>query len=266
MFSALIKELETIQGVVLRIKSVNVNNREVKLAVIELGKRYFAEFHPKVTELGGDAEGVFAKHWQKLISLAHGNNSKKSYTSVLRTLRRFVSDLNVQALTAPRAATQQNGNSYFSDIEIALLKTLDQMTPTAGLSYRQAVSDLNSAEMRQSYRGVAAEFREVLREVLDHLAPDGSLTVQNWYKQEPGRSGPTMKQKVSFVLKSRDFGDTKRKPTEKSAEMIDTLCGDITRATYDRTSLSVHLQTTRDEVSRLRQYVLLVLTELLELN
>src|SRR6266853_172856 len=51
------------------------------------------------------------------------------------------------------------------------LATLDKVVPTTALSSRQAPQDLGD-QQRVSYRGTAAELREVLRELLDHLASD----------------------------------------------------------------------------------------------
>lgn len=59
------------------------------------------------------------------------------------------------------------------------------LVPTAALSYQQAIRDLADGG-RVSYRGPAAELREVLREVLDHQAPDGEVMKSSDYKPEKG--------------------------------------------------------------------------------
>jgi hypothetical protein len=67
----------------------------------------------------------------------------------------------------------------------------------AANSYRQALDDLTNGN-RVSYRGTAAELREGVREVVDHLAPDDAVTKATGFKLEKDRSRPTMKQTARF--------------------------------------------------------------------
>ena len=67
-------------------------------------------------------------------------------------------------------ATAAGGPAQTS-VEVQIIETLQSLVPTAALSYQQAIRDLADST-RVSYRGPAAELREVLREVCDHLAPD----------------------------------------------------------------------------------------------
>ena len=46
-------------------------------------------------------------------------------------------------------------------------------------------------QTRISYRGTAAELREVLRELLDHLAPDADV-LKSGIRLEAGQTTPTM--------------------------------------------------------------------------
>ena len=87
-----------------------------------------------------------------------------------------------------------------------------------------------------------------------HLAPDVEVKEESWFKLEKGCSGPTMKQKVRFGLSSRGKNKTKRTTAEKTVELIETLCGEIFRAVYNRASLSTHVETSRDEVAQLKRY------------
>ena len=56
---------------------------------------------------------------------------------------------------------------------------------------------------RISYKGTIAELREILREVLDYLAPDKEVIATPGFKLEKDRFTPTMKQRVRHVLRSR---------------------------------------------------------------
>ncbi len=197
--------------------------------------------------------------FQDLLRLTQGNNSKASYSKRIKKVETTLKELAIKdvANTQPQLITQQN--------ERILLATLESILPTAALSYRQAIIDLEGSIQKISYRGTASELREALRETLDHLAPDKDILNANWFKPEQGQSKPTMKQKVRYILKNRNINETKRLPTEKSIEMIDELIGQVARAVYNRASLSTHVSTTRVEVIQIKRYVDIILYELLEI-
>jgi hypothetical protein len=62
---------------------------------------------------------------------------------------------------------------------------------------------------RQSWRGPATD----LREVLDHVAPDKEVTVQQGFKLEKNQIGLTMKQKVRFILGKRRVSKNSKQDT-----------------------------------------------------
>jgi hypothetical protein len=101
----------------------------------------------------------------------------------------------VTSATAPDAHTSRE--------EKLILHTPESLVPSAALSYRQGLLDLVGVQ-RVSYHGTAAEFRESLRETLDHLAPDLKVVAQPWYKPEEGQKKPTMKQKARYILDLRE--------------------------------------------------------------
>jgi hypothetical protein len=139
-----------------------------------------------------------------------------------------------------------------------LIAALKGVLPTAAAGYEQALRDLASAD-RVSYRGVASELREVLREVLDHFAPDDRLP-----KGSDGRK-PTMKAKVRYILRGRNMGDTRRGAAESAAEILDEGVPNLARSVYDLGSLDTHVSPTREEVARLRRYLEALLLDLLEI-
>jgi hypothetical protein len=98
------------------------------------------------------------------------------------------------------------------------------------------------------------------------LAPDSEVLKQPGFKLEENQTKPTMKQKVRFVLTSRDRNKTQRDATEKSVDLIESLVGEVARATYNRASLATHVETTRSEVHRIKRYVDTVLFDLLEIS
>ena len=128
------------------------------------------------------------------------------------------------------------------------------------------MQDLDSGEVRFSYRGTASELREVLRETLDIPAPDDDIAKQSWFKLETNCTGPTMKQKVRFILSSRGKSKAQRALPEKSIDLVENLCGDVARAVYTRASTSTHVQTTKQEVQQMKRYLDAVLFDVLEIG
>lgn len=269
MITELLSRLNSLAVLVKKNKAINVNSKLVKEAAVEAGSYYFKQCRTDVQRLlrNNDLLTEIDEEWQYLIHLAHGNNPKKSYLSLIRKLLRKTKGLTVASHTfVPSEPISEPTKINYSEAEKILVSTLEELLPTAALSYKQGLQDLNSSSGRLSYRGTAGEFREALRETLDHLAPDNDVSKQSWFKLEPNCSNPTMKQKVRFILSSRGKNKTQRYSAEKAVHLIETLCGDITRALYNRASLSAHVQTTKQEVAQLKRYLDAILFDILEIG
>jgi len=267
MVGELLKELLAFTARLKGRSSVNVNDEVSKASAIGLATKYFNSVRPSVRQTLGDSYDPtnLDAGWQDLVRLAHGNNARSTYLKLLKGLAAALKDANVSALS--RAAERRGSATSPSDLtaaETQLLETLEALLPTAAASYRQGLLDLGS-EQRLSYRGTASEFREALRETLDHLAPDSDVAKQTGFKYEDGQTRPTMKQKTRFVLTSRGRSKTQAAVTEKAIAVVEGLTGEVVRATYDRASLATHLETTRAEVQRIKRYVDTVLFDLLEI-
>jgi hypothetical protein len=146
-----------------------------------------------------------------------------------------------------------------------IVETLRGLVPGAALAYEQALIDLASVD-RLSWRWPATDFREALRETLDHLAPDADVMAQPGFKLEPNTTVPTMKQKTRFVLRKRRIQRSKIEASETAVEAIDTAVGAFVRSVYTRSSTSTHTATDRDEVIRIREFVRVALGEVLEIR
>ncbi len=249
-------------------RSVNVNDRETKDAIVAIASRYFKSVRDALC-LPGTSDGALKHHdekWQELLRLAHGNNGRKTYVRVLGQLKRELSEFSVVSLSHKLERGVNGGElSDLTPAEQLIIDTLDRSISSASASYRQGVLDLRGV-LRLSYRGTAAEFREALRETLDHLAPDSDVTSQGDFKYEDDQKKPTMKQKVRFVLKKRGWNKTRLSATEHSVSLIENLVGDVMRAVYARASLAIHLETSRREVLQVKRYVDVVLFDLLEIS
>jgi len=268
MLGQLLERVAALQGKTRRGDSVNVNDRHTKDEVVTVAGLYFSEHRTQVVASVGQTEQVLEvdQTWQDLLALAQGNNSRKSYLKVLGAIRQGLSALNVACLTHV-ASKGVHGTSLsdLSQAEELIISTLESSVPSAANSYRQGILDLQS-RARLSYRGTASEFREALRETLDHLAPDAEVTKQPGFKLEDKQTKPTMKQKVRFVLVTRDRNKTQREAAEKSVDLIESLAGEVARAVYNRASLATHVETARKEVQQVKRYVDTVLFDLLEIS
>jgi len=180
---------------------------------------------------------------------------------VLRRVQQIVgSDLVSQTQRIDLGASSAK---TMSPLETKILDALDRVIPTTALSYKQVLQDLNG-QNRFSYRGTAAELREVLRELLDYLAPDSE--VLRVVKLNPDQKRPSMKQKATFILKNRGVGDTTRKTAEDSVSAVENSVGSLARSVYDRGSVSTHIAATRTEVLTFKGYAEAVLAELLQIH
>ena len=145
------------------------------------------------------------------------------------------------------------------------MKTLNDLCPTACKSYQQGLHDL-SDHKRQSWQGTVTEFREALRETLDQMASDDVVKAQTGFKLEQDRRGPTMRQKVVFILKNRRAGSNEIKTAKSNVDVINEKTGIFVRSVYNRSSASTHGAPTHEETISIKKYIALILSELLQVR
>lgn len=162
--------------------------------------------------------------------------------------------------TAPAGEPGATAQHVRNDIYEALL---DVSEPLAN-KYVQAKTDLETPG-RLSWSGSAHEIREVLRGLLEALAPDEEVTTQSWYKQDKQTPGPTQKQRVRYVLQERGAGSKEQKVAEK-VDVIEDWVGDLARATYTRASDAAHRTKDPKEVRRIVRYFEAFAHDLLDLD
>jgi hypothetical protein len=203
---------------------------------------------------------------QRLLALANGRNARTSYTIALRQIRSEIQ--RIEFARERRLGEQRHGTAtvLVSDVESRIIATLQQLVPTAALSYEQALRDLANSTRRQSFRGTANELREALRETVDHLAPDAEVMAASNFRLEAGQTGPTQRQKVGYILRSRQLPSAARRVPEETVSLIEELTGAVARASYTRSSLSAHIASSEQEVRQLKMYVDGVLAELLQVH
>ena len=241
-----------------RVRARQVQAASIKNSSKELVNGFFDQARISFTAHGLDDESMAGldKWMQELLTHTQKASLKSSYSRTLKSIDQELNGIEV-ALVAP-----QSGAKHLDGKEERIASTLSGLVATAGQSYTQACIDLRD-DSRHSYRGAAAEMREALREVLDHLAPDKDVAAQSGFKLEADQKKPTMKQKVRFILASRGKGKSQTAPAENSTGVVEERVGALARSVYDRSSLSTHVGTTKQEVQQVKAYVDVVLTELL---
>jgi hypothetical protein len=245
-----------------RTTSAHVNAAPLKAEVQAVARLYMQEARPFLIKEGFEAElALLDGHFQKLFQLAAGRSSSAAYKSRVTAIRKALPAI-TSRLEMEVGSTAETAK--MSSSEQVLFKAISDLVPSAGLSYQQAIHDLADAT-RVSFRGPATELREVLREVLDHQAPDDEVVASEGFGLEPGRGKPTMKQKVRFILKAREQGDTARELPEKAAEAVEAVIGGLARSVYNYGSLVTHVAGERLAVIQMKRYVEAVLSHLLEL-
>jgi hypothetical protein len=265
VWALLWKRIETFSNSISRHSARTVNASRLRQQARDLVQGYFHDVKGTLQRLGVTDATVrdLDSEMRRLIGLASGRSSKSSYQDVLRNIKseRRRIETGLEFLIGAESPT----SATLTGSESAILATLEKMIPNAGASYRQAMLDLQQ-KSRVSYRGTAAELREVVREVLDQLAPDMDVTSSVGFKLEEGLKGPSMKQKVRFILKARKVPDAAKQTAEDSVKHIDENLPSLSRAVYNRGSMDVHTGRTREEVLNFKLYVDAVLGELLEIH
>lgn len=262
------RRLDALKTAITRLKSkLSVSSTSVRDDARETVQFYFRRVRGLLETIDIEAEQIaeIDQEMQHMIEIAAGVNRKSTYLRIIRQLRRLRAPLTTTIEIRANKESVAPPVLLLSLVETAILQTLDKLLPLTALSYRQALHDL-ADQTRYSYRGVAAEFREVLREVLDHLAPDADVMKTPGFKLEPGQTKPTMKQKTVFILKARGLNDTQRKPATDAVAIVESAVGSLARASYTVGSLATHISAERSEVLTFKGYSDAVIAQLLEIH
>jgi Predicted pPIWI-associating nuclease len=270
-WQSLLESLAGLERAIGRVSAVHVNTTAARESARSLVQDYFRGGRPDLIEIGLTEDDLkeLDSEMQRLLLLANGRNAKQSYMKLLREIRRSVQRMELTReyrLGEQRQSEAHPARSLANEVESKIIATLKKLLPTAALSYEQALRDLADSTGRVSFRGTANELREALRETVDHLAPDEDVMAAPGFKLEKGQTGPTQKQKVRFILRSRQLPETARRAPEDSVALIEELTGSVARASYTRSSLSAHVASTEREVRQLKMYVDSVLAELLQVH
>jgi hypothetical protein len=259
------RRLDALKISVGRAEGTNIGSAAVRTEAKETVQHYFRQARPQLLALRSDAAQVNTLDaiTQHILELTARPNRKSTYQKCIRELNGLRATVEA-AIEIRASGTPPHQARLTTATEAAIIETLNGIVPTVALSYRQVLQDL-SDQTRVSYRGTASELREVLRELLDHLAPDEAV-LKSGVRLEKGQTTPTMKQKTIFILKARGVGETARKPATDAVAAVEGAVGSLARSVYNRGSLSTHIATTRTEVMTFKGYTDALLADLLQVH
>ena len=257
-----LESVERLRARLRKLKDGPVASKPFREAAQALVRDYFATTRPALASHSTDLVGALDADCQELMRFTHSRTLKSRYASLLKALATNSRELELAVMSGTGTSTVQSANG---EREQLIIDTMRKIVPAAARSFEQGLMDLRSTD-RVSWRGAVVEFREALREVLDHLAPDKDVQAQAGFKLEKDTHGPTMKQKVVFILKSRQKSTSDTKVSADAVIVVDEMVGGFVRSVYQRSSMATHVALGKDEANRVREYVTLALMELLEIN
>lgn len=257
--TSLLAEVERARKSLNAVTGPQLHSATARASLRELAERYFADVRPGIKESSSSSEhrDSVDSAMKALLALCHKHGSVDKYKELLRNVKAHLIHLDTGLVVLSQEEDVRTGP------DARIITTLRALLPSAAASYEQALIDLSHSR-RLSWRGPATDLREALRETLDHLAPDTDVCASAGYKSEPNTNGPTMKQKVRFILKNRGRSKSASAPAEDATIAIDEAIGAFVRSVYTRSSLSTHTPTEKAEVLRILDLVRVVLGELLE--
>ena len=261
----LLQAAEKLTKVISSYPGKQIRSEKVKGSVRAMVQDYFQETRGLISTL--DTSSLDTR-MQTLYALTSKNATAASYKSALHSIKKLIQEAELALIIAPsNPPTPQENAGGLSHTDGLIVETLEELLPNTALSYKQVIADLGEAG-RLSYRGTATELREVVREVLDHLAPDDDVIKSDSFVFEKDRERPTMQQKAKYILRLRGQARKAIEVPKKALEVIENTVSALVRSTYDRGSIATHTQTglSKPSIQQLKMYVDGVLCELLEIH
>jgi hypothetical protein len=255
------RQLEVLINLTASGRSKNLPADIVQPTARTIAKIYFEDVRSELDAVK-NREGLLDEiDWviQSILRLASGTREKQAYIGHIKELRPYLLEATIDLMKA-----RGSSRLILSETERAILDTLTAMLPRSAPSYEQALRDIARGR-RVSWRGTATELREVLRDVMDHLAPDEKVMAAPGFQLERDQTKPTQKQKVRFILRARRSSSAARSVAEASLATVDETIAALARSTYQRGSASTHVPTSGNEIKNLKRYIDALLGELLEI-
>lgn len=249
-----------------KVRTTQVSKGSVRENAKAVVDTYFRVTRPDFRGLQADDELLLSADgaMHSLLEATHHHSATSTYKTAIKEIRNRMVELEKLALIHFQDEPAKS-SLEMDALDRAIVETLKKVLPAVARSYEQAIRDLSGGD-RLSWRGPATDLREALRETLDHFAPDAEVTTQEGFKLEGGTSGPTMKQKVRYILRRRGMSKGAIGTPESAVEAVEEAMGTFVRSVYTRSNISTHTPTDKKEVLRVRDWVRVVLAELLEVQ
>jgi hypothetical protein len=240
----------------------NVPAGHCQALVSGIARAYFETVHPElkaVAERAALVEEIGAV-LQTLLGFAGKACEKDAYLVQIAELTRLFLEAHIALMKAAG-----NKRLVLSLTEKTILDTLTKMLPISAAAYEQTLRDI-AQDDKVSWRGTASEIREVLREVIDQVAPDAEVMAAPGFKLEKDRTKPTQAQKVRYILQARKKSQPQIAVAAQSLDTADELVANLARRTYTRGAAATHAKADAKEIRALKRYVEPLLCELLAIN
>lgn len=259
LWKSLGEPFERLRRHIKSVDTTNISIRGLREEAQTLAEYYLGEVRPALVGILGDELNALDEAFQGLLTLSLSVGRKSSYVKHIKSIQKLYP--RVSGMLAVRKLSDPPAVATISNEDQRIARTLQGLVPSAALSYKQALIDLTDRS-RVSYRGPAVDLREALRETLDYLAPDEEVEQMVGYKKEEGRDGPTMKQKVRFILRARGRKD---EAPEHAVSAVEEIVGGFARSVYTMSNAGTHGIKDREDVLRIRRYVTVVLHDILDI-
>lgn len=254
-------QLNTLSNLIARPKPKSLTPSVVQPIASAIARSYFDSIRPELRRSGvrQDLVQEVDGRLQELLRLASAPRDRNAYADLPNLSARLL-DATIELMKA-----RGDQRLALSRTEQEILRRLAEMKPVSADSYEQALRDIAQGD-RVSWRGTATEMREVLREVMQLLAPDDQVTGAPEYMPEDGQTRPTQRQRVRFILAARHTPAEAIEQAEGTLDTVEELIALLARTTYKRMNASTHGSTGVREVRNLQRYMTALLGELLSVT
>lgn len=247
-----------------RCKTETVSLEEIRILSKSVANLWFHDIAPLAklaTEEEPALKSIDGLMNQLLTHTLKATKTKVYLSTVNSALKTYEKQIYVE-LHKQVGAVLAGGYSIADNI---ISEALARFSESLVAGYQQVQKDL-ADESRISWRGTANEIREVLRELLELMAPDEAVTRMNWFKQEPKTQGPTQAQRAKYALEQRAVQTHRASATQETINLVEESVSKLVRKTYQRANNASHTSQDKDEVKRILGYFDLLARDLLGLS
>lgn len=255
---------EKLKRQISRGKTATVAARADQNLAKAVAEAWFRTYRPAIVAIMGEGpvETIDAG-LQRVLKLTLSQSKRADFLAEMNSIIRHLKQgLVVEAKVAEWSREKEDEG--IGDARV--VQRLEKISPALADAYRQVLLDLSDTA-RMSYRGPANELREILREVLDALAPDAEVKAETWFRKAknspPKDQPPTQSEKARYIAIQRGLGSSARETVEEAATAVEERLGNVVRALYKRSNAATHIQREIKEVLQILRYADAILLELL---